>query len=297
MLRAKRKSRGDQVFGIVNGVLLAIMAFLVLYPLYFSLIASFSSPNAVYQGRVIFLPADITLQGYEKIFTDPSIWTSYLNSIVYTLVGTLCNLVFTIPLAFALSRREFPLHGVYMKLMAFTMYFYGGIIPLYFVVKDLHLLDTMWSLILPTVIATYNLIIARSFFISNIPEELKEAAFLDGCGYIRFFFSVVMPLSKAIVAVMALFFAARLWTGYFEALIYMNTEAKFPLQLILRTILIESQNALQDAGEATTVKDKQELVNLLKYGCVIVSSVPMLLFYPFVQKYFVKGVMIGAVKG
>lgn len=290
-------SGGDRVFGIVNGILLAIVTLVVLYPLYFSLIASFSSPQAVYQGRVLLLPADITVRGYEKIFADPSIWTSYFNSIVYTLAGTACNLIFTIPLAFALSRKEFPLGGVYMKLMVFTMYFYGGIIPLYFVVKDLGLLDSMWSLILPTVIATYNLIIARSFFISSIPEDLKEAAFLDGCGYLRFFFSIVLPLSKAIVAVMALFYAARIWNGYFEALIYMSTEEKFPLQLILRTILIDSQNALQDSGEATTVADKQELVDLLKYGCVVVSSVPMLIFYPFVQKYFVKGVMIGAVKG
>ena len=169
-------SGGDRVFGIVNGILLAIVTLVVLYPLYFSLIASFSSPQAVYQGRVLLLPADITLRGYEKIFADPSIWTSYFNSIVYTLVGTACNLIFTIPLAFALSRKEFPLGGVYMKLMVFTMFFYGGIIPLYFVVKDLGLLDSMWSLILPTVIATYNLIIARSFFISSCLLYTSDAA-------------------------------------------------------------------------------------------------------------------------
>lgn len=293
----KRKSREDIIFDVINVTLLAIIMLLVLYPIYFSLIASLSSPQAVYQGRVIFFPADITLSGYEKIFTDDAIWSGYFNSIVYTVVGTLCNLLFTIPLAFALSRKELPFGGLYMKLMVFTMYFFGGIIPLFFVVKQFHLLDTMWALILPTLIATYNLIIARSFFIGSIPDDLKEAAFLDGCGYLRFFFDIVLPLSKALIAVMALFYAARHWNGYFEALIYLNDEAAFPLQLILRTILVDSQMALSAAEDATTVADKQNLVDLLKYGVVIVSSVPMLIFYPFVQKHFVKGVMIGAVKG
>lgn len=293
----KRKSKEDMIFDVVNILLLVVTVFVVLYPLYFSLIASFSNPQAVYQGKVIFLPSDITFSGYQKIFSDQSIWSGYLNSLIYTTVGTMLNLMFTIPLAFALSRKELPLGGVYMKLMVFTMYFYGGIIPLYFVVKDLGMLDSIWALVLPTVVATYNLIIARSFFIGSIPEELKEAAFLDGCGYVKFFFVVVLPLSKALIAVMALFYAARHWNGYFEGLIYLSTERKFPLQLILRTILIDSQNALQSAGEASTVADKQQLVDLLKYGCVIVSSVPMLIFYPFVQKHFVKGVMIGAVKG
>lgn len=293
----KRKTRGDIIFDIVNVTLLVLVMILILYPLYFSLIASFSSPKAVYQGRVVLWPADLTLKGYQKIFSESSIWIGYLNSIIYTLVATLGNVIFTVPLAFALSRKEFPLGGVYMKLMVFTMYFYGGIIPLYFVVKQLRLLNSMWALVLPTLIATYNLIIARSFFIGSIPEDLKEAAFLDGCGYIRFFFSVALPLSKALVAVMALFYAARHWNGYFEAMIYLNDEEKFPLQLVLRTLLVESQSALASADDATTVADKQELVDLLKYGAVIVSSIPMLIFYPFVQKYFVKGVMIGAVKG
>ncbi|MCI8441969.1 MAG: carbohydrate ABC transporter permease [Provencibacterium sp.] len=293
----KRKSRGDAAFDLINGLLLGLIVLVVAYPLYFSLIASFSDPQAVYQGRVLLLPADVTLRGYQKIFSDQSIWTGYLNALFYTFTGTCLNLLFTIPLAFALSRSELPLCGVYMKLFTFTMYFYGGIIPLYFVVKQLKMLDTMWALILPTVVATYNLIIARSFFIGNIPEELREAAFLDGCGYLRFFFLVALPLSKALLAVMALFYGARHWNGYFEALIYLNTERKFPLQLVLRTILIDSQAALSMTEDATTVADKQQLVDLLKYGCVVVSSVPMLIVYPFVQKHFVKGVMIGAVKG
>lgn len=289
-------SREDKVFNIITVVVLIVMMLIALYPMYFSLIASFSSPRAIYQGRVTILPADVTLEGYKKIFADQSIWTGYINAIVYTLVGTSLNVLFTIPLAYALSRKEFPLGGVYMKIFVFTMYFYGGIIPLYFVVKELEMLDTMWAVILPTMISTYNLIIARSYFMNNIPEELKEAAFLDGCGYIGFFFRIALPLSKSIIAVMVLFYAAKQWNSYFEAMIYLNTESKFPLQLVLRTILIDSQNSIA-ASDASTVAEKQQLVDLLKYGCVVVSSIPMLIFYPFVQKHFVKGVMVGAVKG
>lgn len=291
-----KESREDKLFNLITVTVLIVMMLLALYPLYFSLIASFSSPRAIYQGRVILFPADITLDGYLKIFSDHSIWTGYVNAIIYTAVGTFLNVLFTIPLAYAMSRREFPLGGVYMKIFVFTMYFYGGMIPLYFVVKQLGMLDTMWAVVLPTLISTYNLIIARSYFMNSIPEELKEAAFLDGCGYIGFFFKVALPLSKSIIAVMVLFYAAKQWNSYFESMIYLNTESKFPLQLVLRTILIDSQNAMA-ASDASTVAEKQQLVDLLKYGCVVVSSIPMLIFYPFVQKHFVKGVMVGAVKG
>lgn len=291
-----KESREDKLFNLITVTVLIVMMLLALYPLYFSLIASFSSPRAIYQGRVILFPADITLDGYLKIFSDHSIWTGYVNAIIYTAVGTFLNVLFTIPLAYAMSRREFPLGGVYMKIFVFTMYFYGGMIPLYFVVKQLGMLDTMWAVVLPTLISTYNLIIARSYFMNSIPEELKEAAFLDGCGYIGFFFKVALPLSKSIIAVMVLFYAAKQWNSYFESMIYLNTESKFPLQLVLRTILIDSQNVMA-ASDASTVAEKQQLVDLLKYGCVVVSSIPMLIFYPFVQKHFVKGVMVGAVKG
>lgn len=247
-------------------------------------------------GAGLFLPADVTLDGYRKIFADQSIWTGFGNGLLYTFVGTLLNVVFTVPLAYALSRKEFPLGGVFMKIMVFTMYFYGGIIPLYFVVKQMGMLDSIWSIVLPTLISTYNMIIARSYFMGSIPEELKEAAFLDGCGYVGFFFRVALPLSKSLIAVMVLFYAAKQWNSYFEPMIYLSSESRFPLQLVLRTILIDSQNSLASA-DASTVADMQQLVDLLKYGCVVVSSIPMLVFYPFVQKHFVKGVMLGAVKG
>lgn len=293
----KIKSRKeDRVFGFVAVFILVIVMILAVYPLYFSLIGSISSPQAIYQGKVILWPADITFDGYAKIFSDKSIWTGYFNGILYTVAGTFLNVLFTVPMAYALSRKEFPLGSAYMKIMVFTMYFYGGIIPLYFVVRQLHMLDTIWAVILPTMISTYNLIIARSYFIGSIPEELKDASFLDGCGYMGFFFKIALPLSKSLIAVMVLFYAAKQWNSYFEPMIYLNTESKFPLQLVLRTILIDSQNALADS-DASTVADKQQIVDLLKYGCVVVSSIPMLIFYPFVQKHFVKGVMVGAVKG
>ena len=291
-----KAGKKDRVFELVTTVLLAVILIIALYPLYFSLIASISSPRAVYQGRVLFLPADVTLDGYRKIFADQSIWTGSGNGLLYTFVGTLLNVVFTVPLAYALSRKEFPLGGVFMKIMVFTMYFYGGIIPLYFVVKQMGMLDSIWSIVLPTLISTYNMIIARSYFMGSIPEELKEAAFLDGCGYVGFFFRVALPLSKSLIAVMVLFYAAKQWNSYFEPMIYLSSESRFPLQLVLRTILIDSQNSLASA-DASTVADMQQLVDLLKYGCVVVSSIPMLVFYPFVQKHFVKGVMLGAVKG
>ena len=291
-----RSGKGDYAFSVVTVIILAVVTVTALYPLYFSLIASISSPQAIYQGRVILWPADITFDGYAKIFSDKTIWTGYFNGILYTVAGTFANVAFTIPMGYALSRKEFPFAGIYMKIMVFTMYFYGGIIPLYFVVRQLNLLDSMGAIVLPTLISTYNLIIARSYFIGSIPEELKEAAFLDGCGYLKFFFQIALPLSKSLIAVMVLFYAAKNWNSYFEPMIYLNTESKFPLQLVLRTILIDSQNALSEA-DASTVADRQQLVDLLKYGCVVVSSIPMLIFYPFVQKHFVKGVMVGAVKG
>ena len=282
-----KAGKKDRVFEIVTTVLLVMILIVALYPLYFSLIASISSPRAVYQGRVLFLPADVTLDGYRKIFADESIWTGFGNGLLYTIVGTLLNVVFTIPLAYALSRKEFPFGGVFMKIMVFT---------LYFVVKQMGMLDSIWSIVLPTLISTYNMIIARSYFMGSIPEELKEAAFLDGCGYVGFFFRVALPLSKSLIAVMVLFYAAKQWNSYFEPMIYLSSESRFPLQLVLRTILIDSQNSLASA-DASTVADMQQLVDLLKYGCVVVSSIPMLVFYPFVQKHFVKGVMLGAVKG
>ena len=291
-----KRATSDQLFDLLNSVLLILILVIVIYPVYFMCIASISDPNAIYQGRVILLPKDITLLGYERIFSDDIIWRGYLNSILYAMVGVAVSVALTIPTAFALSRRELPGGGILIRLMVFTMYFYGGMVPLYIVVKNLDLLDSMWSLIFPTAIVTYNLVVARSFYLTAIPEELFEASVLDGCNYTKFFFYIVLPLSKAVIAVMVLFYATKMWNGFMDALIYLSSESKYPLQLVLRNILVQSQ-ALALLDDATAVAEQQKATELIKYGVIVVASIPMLCLYPFIQKYFVSGILIGAVKG
>lgn len=295
-VKPRQKAGGDIAFDFIITLLLIFVAIVIIYPFWFMIIASFSDPNAVNHGEVILLPKDITFDGFRRILGDGLIWRGYLNSIFYTVLAVSVNLLLTIPTAFVLSRKELPGGVIITKLMVFTMYFYGGTIPLYLVVRNLNLIDSIWSLVLPTAIVTYNLIIARSFFSTSLPEEIREAAFLDGCGYIRFFLYIAVPLSKALIAVMVLFYATKMWNGYFDALIYLNKEDKYPLQLVLRNILIQSEAAAM-TEDATTVAASVKLVDLIKYGVIIVSSVPMLILYPFIQKYFTKGVMLGAVKG
>jgi putative aldouronate transport system permease protein len=294
--RTIKSALPDKFFNLAIYLLLTLALIAVLYPLYFMCIASVSDPNALYQGRVIFLPKDVTWLGYQRIFSNVVIFRSYLNSIIYTIAGILVSLVLTIPTAFALSRSELPGRSIILKLMIFTMYFYGGMVPLYIVVRGFRLLNTMWALILPTAIVTYNLIVARSFYVSMIPGELFEASVLDGCNYTKFFFYIVLPLSKAIIAVMVLFYATKMWNGFMDALIYLNSETKFPLQLVLRNILLQSQ-ALALLDDSTAVAEQQKATELIKYGVVVVASLPMLCLYPFIQKHFVSGIMIGAVKG
>lgn len=291
-----KETAGDRIFNIINYTILIIASLFVIYPILFMCIASISDPNSVYQGRVILFPKDITFLGYERIFSNDIIWRSYLNSIMYTVIGVSISIALTIPTAFALSRPELPGNKIIMKLMVFTMYFYGGMIPLYLVVKQLHLTNKMWALIFPTAIVTYNLIVARSFYVSSIPEDIFEASILDGCNYTKFFIHIVLPLSKSIIAVMVLFYSTKMWNGFMDALIYLNDEKKFPLQLVLRNILVQSQ-AMALLDDSTAVAEQQKATDLIKYGVVVVASIPMLCLYPFIQKYFVKGVMIGAVKG
>jgi putative aldouronate transport system permease protein len=291
-----KPSFSDKVFNITVYILLSLALVIVLYPLYFMCIASVSDPNAIFQGRVILLPKNITFQGYERMFSNTLIWRSYFNSIIYTIAGVLVSLAVTIPVAFALSRHELPGNSLVMRLIIFTMYFSGGVIPLYIVVRNLHLLNNMWALILPSAIVTYNLIVARAFYLTMIPNELFEASVLDGCNYTKFFFYIVLPLSKAIIAVMVLFYANKMWNGFFDALIYLTDEKKYPLQLILRTILLQNQ-AMSMVTDDTLLAEAARATELIKYGVVVVASFPMLCLYPFIQKHFVSGVMIGAVKG
>jgi putative aldouronate transport system permease protein len=273
------------------------MVILVVYPLYFIVIASISNPNMIYEGKVWFLPKDITFEGYQRIFNDSKIWLGYKNSIIYTFVGTIVNVAFTLMAAYALSRRDLYGRNLIMFLFLFTMFFSGGLIPTYLVVKDLGLLNTMWALILPKAVAVWNVIVARTYFQTSIPNELLEAAKMDGCSDAKFFWKIVVPLSKPIVAVMVLFYAVGHWNSYFDALIYLNNEDLYPLQLILRNILIQNEASTQMISDLDSLAAKQRVSELIKYGVIIVASIPLLILYPFVQKYFVKGVMIGGIKG
>lgn len=287
---------GDRVFDIAVYFLSAMILVLVLYPLLFVVSASFSSPDQVLNGNVVLWPKGLTLEPYRKVFENQAIWTGYRNTVLYTVLGTLVNIIMTVMAAYPLSRKDLPLRNLLMLLIVFTMYFTGGMIPTYLLVRDLHMDNTIWAMILPVAIATYNLIVMRTFFQTNIPDELYESAMLDGCSNIRMLFSIVLPLSKAILAVMALFYSVAHWNAYFNALIYLRNERLYPLQLILREILILNQSEEMGTNNAG-MAEKVLMAESIKYSVIIVSSLPVLFFYPFLQRYFVKGVMVGAIKG
>ena len=291
-----RVSPADRIFDILNYVFLTLCLLIVAYPLYFIVIASVSDPTAVYAGKVILWPARFTLEGYQRILDYESFFTGYRNTVIYTVVGTTVNVLITIPGAYALSRKDLVGRNIFMMGVTFTMIFSGGLIPTYLLVISLNLYNTMWALILPVAVSAWNLIVARTFFQQTIPDELLEATTLDGAGNTQFFLRVVLPLSKSIIAVMVLFYAVNHWNSYFNALIYLKSAEKYPLQLVLRNILFE--NSLGDMVEdASTLALQQRLGDLIKYGIIIASSLPLLILYPFLQRFFIQGVMIGAVKG
>lgn len=290
------QTRADKAFDIMNYVILTICFLLVAYPLYFIVIASISDPVDVNAGRVILYPVRATLDGYRRILDYRSFFTGYRNTLIYTGVGTLVNMVLTVPAAYALSRKDLVGRNVFMMMIAFTMIFSAGLIPTYLHVRDLNLIDTMWALILPGAVSTWNLIVARTFFQQTIPDDLLEAAQLDGASNAQFFVRIVLPLSKSILAVLVLFYAVSHWNSYSNALYYIISDDKRPLQLVLRSILFE--NTMGDMVEdASNLAAQQRLGDLIKYGIIIASSLPLLILYPFLQRYFIQGVMIGAVKG
>lgn len=289
-----RKSGGDTVFYIINGVLLGIMALIVLYPLYFIIIASFSSPEAVLGGKVVLFPVDINFDGYLKILERQDIWRGYLNTIIYTVLTVILALAVTVPAGWALSRKTLPGKKLWMVYFIIPMFFGGGLIPFYNVMSSLGLVNTIWAIILPSILSVWNLFMTKTFFESSISDGLIEAAKIDGAGPFRIFFSIVIPLSKAILAVMALYYAVGQWNSYFNAMIFLQDETLYPLQLVLKEILIASESTVGGSGE--TILEQFRLANQLKYVSVIVSSLPVLCLYPFVQKYFAQGVMIGSLK-
>ena len=289
-----RDSRGDKIFRFFSGLFLILLAAIVLYPVYFIIIASFSDPDAVLAGKVVLWPVDINLDGYIKIIERSDVWLGYRNTIVYTLLTVVLSLLVTVPAGWALSRKNLPGKKFLMMYFIIPMFFGGGLIPFYNVMSSLGLINTIWAIVLPSILSVWNLFMTKTFFESSIPGGLIEAAKIDGAGHFRTFGSVVLPLAKAILAVMALYYAVGQWNSYFNAMIFLQDESLYPLQLVLKEILIASESTVGGSGE--TILQQYRLANQLKYVSVIVSSLPVLMLYPFVQKYFAQGVMIGSLK-
>jgi putative aldouronate transport system permease protein len=293
-----KQTKEDVIFDAIINIISGIVIVVVLFPLINIVSRSFSSMEAVITARVWLWPVDLSLEGYKAIINYKLVWTGYINSIINTILGTIINISLTLTAAYVLSRKDFIFRKSFMVLFLITMLFNGGLIPIYIMVKNLGLLDKRLSLMLPMAINIYNVIVARTFFQSTIPDELLEASQLDGCDDFRFFFQVVLPLSGSLIAVISLWYAVAHWNSYFNALVYIRNEKLFPLQIVLRNILLANQvSASMDIADVEDIAKKDELAQILKYSLIIMASVPMLCLYPFIQKYFVKGVMIGSVKG
>lgn len=291
----KAKSWDDRIFGAAIIILSIVIFIIILYPLWFVVIASISNSDMVNRGEVIFLPKDIRFYGFQQIFQDSRIWKGYANTILYVVVGTAINMIVTMPAAYALSRRKFKARNIIMFYFVFTMFFNGGLVPTYMTISSLNLISTKTVLIIFGALNVYNLIIARTFIENSIPDDLYEAALLDGCTHFHYFWKVVLPLSKAVISVLILYYAVGHWNDFFNPLIYNNNSNNEPLQIVLRRILL--MNEAFEGGSGVQGGYAQSSADQVKYALIIVSTVPILCVYPFVQKYFEKGVMIGAVKG
>lgn len=294
----KGKSLPEISFSIVLGIVCIFIFLLIIYPLYFIVIASISDSVLVSTGKVLLFPKGISFFGYSEIFKDERIWTGYRNTIFYTFAGTLVNLLVTLPAAYVLSRKEFKAGKFIMFAFVFTMFFNGGLIPTYLLMKDLHLINTPWVFIIPFCVNVFFLIIARTFFESSLPRELYEAAAIDGCSHFTYFVKVALPLSKAMISVIGLYYLVGHWNDFFTGLIYIRSNELQPLQIVLRDILLSNQVFSGGAGTGGSAGGyAQRYADQIKYGVIIISTLPILIVYPFIQKYFDKGVMIGSVKG
>ena len=301
MERRIGRCRSDVIYDTILFILLSLVFLVVAYPLYFVIISSVSDPIAVSNGEVTFYPIGFTLDGYREVFKTNTVVRGFLNSLLYTVCGVSVNLLVTLPTGYALSRKDFALKKFVTFFYMLTMFIGGGMMPTYLIVKQTGLLNSMWALIIPGAMGVYNMIVAKTFFSTNIPLELMEAAKLDGCGNTRFFFHIVLPLSGAITAILVLYYGQGHWNSYFSALLYINDREKWPLQLELRNILLLNTNTMTKEFITEEMRKEQArreaLANMMKYSLIIISSIPMLIVYPFVQKHFVKGVMIGSGKG
>ena len=295
--RRMKSSPGDRVLYAVVYTIIIVFLLLVLYPILFVISAPFSEGTEVQLGHVYLWPVKPTLEGYNAVFSHRNVLTGYRNTIFYTLAGTAINVVITVLCAYPLSRRDMPMRGFFMFLFVFTMFFSGGLIPTYLLVNSLGMVNTVWSLLIPGAMSVYNMIITRTFFQNTVPKELLEAAQIDGCSDARYFFNILLPLSQAVISVIALYYAVGHWNSYFNALIYVRDARLQPLQLTLRSILLSTRVSLNEFEDPDLLAGKVGLEFLVKYALIVVSSAPIMCLYPFVQKFFAKGVMLGSVKG
>lgn len=292
-----KQTGADKAFDAVNMILMIFALLVVAYPLIYILSCSFSDPKAVTAGKIWLYPVDFSVYGYETVLKFNNIWTGYWNSLVYMVLGTVVGLITTVCAAYPLSKRDLKGRGLFNAIFFFTMLFNGGIVPTYLLIRGIGIYDTMWAIVLPGAVSAWNIIIMRSSFEKNIPQELYEAAELDGCNDFMLMIRIALPLSGAIIAVVSLFFAVWLWNSYYYALMYLQSTDKYPLQIILRQILIMNDTSNSMFADIDALVRKQGVKDVLKYVLIVVSSLPLLIIYPFVQKYFIKGVMVGSVKG
>lgn len=294
---AIKDSREDKILYTVVNVVLFLFIIIVAYPLIYVVSSSFSSGTAVTTGRVTLLPVDFSLEGYKTVFSHKLILSAYRNTIFYTVAGTLINVIVTVMCAYPLSRDDFPMKRFFSVFFLITMFFSGGMIPTYMVISQLKLTNTIWVMLLPGAMSVYNMVLVRTSIKSNIPYALFEAARIDGCSDAKYFSHILLPLSKPVIAVITLYYAVGHWNSYFNAMMYLNDQNLYPLQLILRQILVANQINLSDMVDVEAMVAKQGLADVLKYAFIVVSTAPILCIYPFIQRYFIKGVMIGSVKG
>lgn len=290
-------SHDDRALSIITYSLVSFFFVIVLYPLLYVVSSSFSSADAVLAGEVFLWPVRPSLIGYEFVFKYKDVFIGFKNSVIYTLVGTSINIVMTIIAAYALARKTLPHRKALMLLFTFTMFFNGGMIPNYMLIKDLNMLDTIWAVTIPGAISVYNMIIAKTFIETAIPNDMLEASQIDGCSDFRYLVQIVIPLSKAIIAVLFVYYMVGHWNGYFNAFLYISSREKYPLQLVLREILINNAFDPQRSTDPELLNKLQGMTDIMKYSLIVISSVPMLILYPMAQRYFIQGVMIGSVKG
>jgi putative aldouronate transport system permease protein len=286
--------QSNVIFYRLVKVILGVLTAIIIYPLYFIVIASISDPDAVLAGEVFLYPVKVTFSGFTKILEESSVWRGYLNTIIYTVLTVILSLFVTIPAGWTLSRKNLPFKKFLMIYFIIPMFFGGGLIPFYNIMSRLGLVNTIWAIIIPSILSVWNLFMTKTFFASSIPESLIEAAKIDGAGHFKTFLIVVLPLAKPIIAVMALYYAIGQWNSYFNAMIFLQDEKLYPLQLVLKEILIATESTVGGSGE--TILEQYRLATQIKYVSVIISSLPVLMLYPFVQKYFVQGVLIGSIK-